>query len=225
MYTASLITAAAVRPTSGPALGKASRSRGRADIADRQYDRRTALETAHALDAAERSFTALVQGPAPLTVDGTALGHGLPARPIDLLELRAILLHPATSCDARDHVWRDLVTRARRHGADWIIGCVGVALPGLKAVVRDRLVYLDSDSEVGTARVAGDLVTAFFHALLRADLGIHPPSRSRRGCAPCRRSNGSAAGLPSIRIRCRFHCGDRSLAPQAPKLPAHDLGG
>lgn len=170
MHTASLITAAAVRPTSSPALGKASRSRGRADIADRQYDRRTALETAHALNAAERSFTALVQGPAPLTVDGTALGHGLPARPIDLLELRAILLHPATSCDTRDHVWRDLVTRARRHGADWIIGCVGVALPGLKAVVRDRLVYLNSDSEVGTARVAGDLVTAFFHALLRADL-------------------------------------------------------
>ncbi|MFB4302211.1 hypothetical protein [Actinomadura sp. NTSP31] len=169
MHTASVITAA-VRPTSGPAVGKASRSRGRTDIADRPCDRRTALETAHALTAAERSFAALVQGPAPLTVDGAALGRGLPARPIDLLELRAILLHPATCFDTRDHVWRDLVTQARRHGSDWIIGCVGVALPGLKAVVRDRLVHLDYDPEVGTARVAGDLVTAFYHALLRVDL-------------------------------------------------------
>jgi hypothetical protein len=76
-------------------------------------------------------FELLTAGPDPLSVDGAALGHGLPARPIAAPELTAVLLHPSTSYDARDTVWRHLVTRARTDGPAWVVVAVGVAMPGL----------------------------------------------------------------------------------------------
>lgn len=169
MHTTTSTTRAAARPTTRWADGKASRPGVRSGRTTDQPTRR-ARETAHVLDVAEANFAALTRGPSPLAVDGAALGHGLPARPIELVELRAILLHPATAYETRDHVWRELVTRVRRDGSPWVIGCVGIALPGLKAAVRDQLAYLEADPEAGTARVAGDLLTAFFQALLRVDL-------------------------------------------------------
>jgi len=38
--------------------------------------------TGNALDMAEMAFAFLVTGPAPPTLDGAAIGHGLPARPV-----------------------------------------------------------------------------------------------------------------------------------------------
>ncbi|MFB4308414.1 hypothetical protein [Actinomadura sp. GTD37] len=140
-----------------------------ADRSD-QPTRRTDAETGHVLDVAETTFDLLTRGPAPLSVDGAALGHGLPARKIALDEVRAILLHPSTGHDARDAVWKALVRRARHQGPSWVIGCVGVALPGLKAIVRDRLRGLDSEPGAGTSRVAGDLLSAFLEALHQVDL-------------------------------------------------------
>ncbi|MFC6879656.1 MULTISPECIES: hypothetical protein [Actinomadura] len=122
------------------------------------------------LDVAETTFDLLTRGPAPLAVDGAVLGHGLPARRIALDELRAILLHPATSHEARDLVWKELIGRARREGASWVMGCVGIALPGLKAIVRDRLRRLDTEPDAGTSHVAGELLSAFYDALLRIDV-------------------------------------------------------
>lgn len=127
-------------------------------------------ETTHVLDVAQTTFALLTRGPAPLSVDGAALGCGLPARPIPLDELRAILLHPATGHDARDVVWKELIERARREGSSWVMGCVGIALPGLKAVVRDRLRHLDNRPSAGTCDVAGEFLTAFYDALLTIDL-------------------------------------------------------
>ncbi len=132
--------------------------------------RGTAAETDHVLDIAETTFDLLTRGPAPLSLDGAALGHGLPARQISLDEVRAILLHPSTGHDARDAVWKELVQRARREGPSWVMGCVGVALPGLKGIVRDRLRGLDNKPGVGTSRVAGDLLSAFCEALHEIDL-------------------------------------------------------
>jgi hypothetical protein len=150
--------------------GQPSRRRALSSHTIEQAARGNSVETAHPLDVAETTFDLLMRGPSPMSVDGAVLGHGLPERPIELVELRAILLHPATTGETRDRVWRELVTRARRDGSSWVIGCVGVALPGLKAVVRDQLARLDSDSAAGTSRVAGDLLAAFFQALLRVDL-------------------------------------------------------
>lgn len=126
--------------------------------------------TMHVLDVAETTFALLTRGPAPLSVDGAAFECGLPARPIPLDELRAILLHPATGHDVRDVVWKELIGRARREGSSWVVGCVGIALPGLKAVMRDRLRRLDNQPGAGTGGVAGEYLTAFYDALLTIDL-------------------------------------------------------
>jgi hypothetical protein len=144
----------------------AARSADRSDRAPH----RPGAEAGHVLAVAETTFDLLTRGPAPLSVDGAALGHGLPAREIALDELRAILLHPSTGHAPRDAVWKTLVRRARHQGPSWVIGCVGVALPGLKAIVRDRLRGLDNEPGAGTWRVAGDLLSAFCEALHQVDL-------------------------------------------------------
>ncbi|MFA1543550.1 sigma-70 family RNA polymerase sigma factor [Actinomadura monticuli] len=149
-----------------------------ADRSDRAACRRSGAEALHVLDVAETTFDLLTRGPAPLSVDGAALGHGLPTRVIALDEVRAILLHPSTGPEARDAVWRELVLRARRHGSSWVMGCVGIALPGLKGIVRDRLRGLESEPGAGTSRVAGDLLSAFCEALHEIDL--QQPRISRR---------------------------------------------
>ena len=48
-----------------------------------------------------------------------------------LPRLRAWLLTHRTAYAARDAVWRDLVTRARGDGPEWMIATVGMAMPAL----------------------------------------------------------------------------------------------
>jgi predicted DNA-binding protein (UPF0251 family) len=110
------------------------------------------------LDEIEYRFRLLAEGPAPLSVDGRQLGHGLPRRRIPLPELAAILMHPSCGFEARDAVWRLLVTRARSGNAEWMVGAVGVALPGLRNAAH-RL----SRSYHGDTQAA--LVTEFVAAL------------------------------------------------------------
>ncbi|WP_203903213.1 hypothetical protein [Virgisporangium aliadipatigenens] len=88
------------------------------------------------LDVAEVTFRLLTAGTQPLAIDGAEIGLGLPARRIPLHELAAILMHPSCSYTARDTVWRLLVARARTGGSAWVIGAVGVALPGLRAAAK-----------------------------------------------------------------------------------------
>lgn len=109
------------------------------------------------LDVAENSFRLLCVGPAPLSVHGRRIGLGLPARRIVLTELASILMHPSTSYEARDAVWRLLVARARSAGPSWVIGAVGVALPGLRhgAARLGRLYVGDAEAEM----LAGFLAT------------------------------------------------------------------
>ena len=84
------------------------------------------------LDAIEYRFRLAHLGPAPLSVDGRQIGHGLPRRRIPLPELSAILMHPSCDFAARDIVWRLLVTKARTGDEKWVVGAVGVAIPGLR---------------------------------------------------------------------------------------------
>jgi hypothetical protein len=79
----------------------------------------------------DRSFALLVCEPAPLTLDGRAVGHGLPARPIPLDVVRGLLLHPAVGFDARDAALTWLVDRAQVEGGGWLVGLAGVLLPGI----------------------------------------------------------------------------------------------
>ncbi|MGH2670723.1 MAG: hypothetical protein ACRDH5_16705, partial [bacterium] len=70
--------------------------------------------------------------PAPLSVKGALIGHGWPARPIPLDELRSRTLHPSTSYAARDAVVVVLVRKAQAHGGSYLVGLAGVLLPGLR---------------------------------------------------------------------------------------------
>jgi len=69
--------------------------------------------------------------PAPLSLDGRAVGHGLPGRPIPLDVLRSLLLHPSVGFDTRDAALTWLIRRAQTDGGAWLVGLAGVLLPGI----------------------------------------------------------------------------------------------
>jgi hypothetical protein len=115
------------------------------------------------LDGIEYRFRLSGQGPQPLSVDGRQLGHGLPARLIALPELSSVLMHPSCGEAAKDAVWRLLVENARTGRKAWVVGAVGVALPGLRS--RAYLLWLHSRGDVQAA-----LVTEFVTALSTLDL-------------------------------------------------------
>lgn len=140
----------------------------------------TGLDTAYLvrgdapLDVAEVTFRLLTTDPAPLTVDGAALGHGLPRRTIVLRELASILMHPSCDYAASDAAWRLLVHRARTTGPAWVIGAVGVALPGLRAAAW-RL------GHTFTGDVQAELLAAFVAALAGVD--ADEPRLAQRLCS------------------------------------------
>ncbi|MEV4565168.1 hypothetical protein AB0K12_15490 [Nonomuraea sp. NPDC049419] len=121
----------------------------------------------NALRAADKAFHLLVTGPRPLSVDGRAIGYGLPERPIDLLELKELLLKPQAGDELKDAVWAHLVRRSRADDPAWVIGCVGVAMPGLKNLAART-------TQGCPAHVAEDIVsemvTYFVAQLRRIDL-------------------------------------------------------
>ena len=114
------------------------------------------------LDDIEQRFRLMGEGPSPLAIDGLVVGHGLPARPIVLTELSAILMHPSCGYPARDAVWRLLVRRARRD-APWRAGAVGVALPGLRFKA-----YLLTKLSTGDVQAA--IVENFLRAVRTVDV-------------------------------------------------------
>ncbi|MHB8449074.1 MAG: hypothetical protein ACYDAQ_01165 [Mycobacteriales bacterium] len=153
------------------------------------------------LDVADAAFTALVSGPEPLSLDGRAVGHGLPRRAIPLAELKAILLHPATSYPAREAVWAELVRRSRSDEPAWMLGAAGVALPGLRrAAGRLARDYPDSGALTDDHRVDVDaeVLTGFLAALATIDIAAgHLPARLcwagyRAGRTVCRREAAEA---------------------------------
>jgi hypothetical protein len=116
------------------------------------------------LDVAEATFLLLTAGPEPLSIDGAQIGLGLPARRIPLHELAAILMHPSCSFAASDTVWRLLIDRARTGGPAWVVGAVGVALPGLRAAAR-RL------ARTYTGDVQAEVLAGFLTALQQVKPG------------------------------------------------------
>lgn len=142
-------------------------------------------------DVAANSFRLLTTGPEPLSIDGAALGGGLPARRIALSELAAILMHPSCGYTTSDRVWRLLIEQARTGGPAWVVGAVGVALPGLRqAAYRLRRYSGDVQAELltafvgalrtvkpGGAKVAQRLLSATFTAA-RAALHAEEPGRT-----------------------------------------------
>jgi hypothetical protein len=156
-----------------------------APVAFAASDSRTVGETAPAtgvngshLDIAEYIFLRTVATNPEITVDGAALGNGLPARVISLGELKSILLHPSTSNGARNAAWRHLAAQARIHGGQWTIGAVGVAMSALR-VMSTRLAH---QFHAEQAEVDSDLLTGFLEALRTVDLT--EPRVITRLCSP-----------------------------------------
>ncbi|MEV0623530.1 hypothetical protein AB0I81_60155 [Nonomuraea sp. NPDC050404] len=121
------------------------------------------------LDVAERAFNLLMRGPDPLSLDGARLGHGLPARPIPLHELRGMLLHPSCSRATRDHAWRHLIERARTQRGAWMVAAVTLAIPMLRRLLGALAGTIPAER---TCRedLEADVLTAFVEALYRVNL-------------------------------------------------------
>lgn len=141
------------------------------------------------LDVAGHAFELLMRGPAPLSVDGAALGEGLPARPIPLDELRAMLLHRSCSRTTRDHVWRHLIEQARTHRGAWMVAAVALARPMLGRLVTALTDKLQADPSARPDRLArmdqedleAEVLTAFMEAFVRVKLTwSHPLLRLSR---------------------------------------------
>lgn len=159
-------------------------------------------------DVAATAFRLLTTGPEPLSVDGTALGEGLPARRIALSELSAILMHPSCGYTASDRAWRLLIEQAGTAGPAWVVGAAGVALPGLRqAAYRLRSFGGDVQAELltafvaalrtvqpGGAKVAQRLLSATFTAA-RAALRADAPRTSTSALASV---PGTAEGHPDF---------------------------
>jgi len=86
------------------------------------------------LDLIEKEFVDLTKPPDPLTLDGVALGCGLPARAEPLDELRVFLLKRQTTWLTKDTAWQELVRRAHQQPTPWIIAAAGMMMPGLKHI-------------------------------------------------------------------------------------------
>jgi hypothetical protein len=118
-----------------------------------------------ALTEANMAFKYLVCQPAPLAFDGRPI-DGLPDRMLPLDELRDLMLTPGLSADTRDAVWCQLIRHARDWDPKWVVGAVGIAIPGLTRLAA-RL-------STGFAKIADDIdseiLAGFLHALRTDDL-------------------------------------------------------
>ena len=138
------------------------------------------------LDTARDTFTALVTGPAPLSVNGR-LFTGLPDQPVPLDDLRDRLLRPDCPRRLRDAVWRHLILRSRLDGATWTVACVGVALPALAATAS----WLAERYPGDRGDIHAEVLTGFLHGLTTVDPS--PP-----GVFPRLRWTARRAGLAAL---------------------------
>ncbi|SEP50549.1 hypothetical protein [Amycolatopsis saalfeldensis] len=122
----------------------------------------------NSLDIARDTFTWLVTGPHPVSLNGR-LFPGLPDRRIPLDEVRDRLLARRCPQATRDAVWAHLVLRSRTEGATWTVVAVGVALPALTSVAATLTNRFAGDP----ADVHAEVLRGFLTALSTIDL--RPP--------------------------------------------------
>jgi hypothetical protein len=119
------------------------------------------------LDAAQRAFNLLVEPPTHVGFDGRGF-DGLPDEILPLDQMRDLLLSAATSVEVRDAVWRELVVRARRDGPAWVVGAVGVAMPGLRRVAGMLVTGWRGDTD----DLDSELIVGFVARLRTIDLDV-----------------------------------------------------
>jgi hypothetical protein len=136
----------------------------------------TSWPTSH-LSAAATAFETLTCEPEPvLALDCDALGDGLglPAGTLSLARLRDWMLDNPTAHDARDQVWREVLTRARGTGPQagaWLIGAVGLAMPALLSHARALGDGFRGDPD----DLDNEILTGFL-AALRGEMDLSRPA-------------------------------------------------
>lgn len=165
-------------------------------------------KTTSALTSAETAFAWLTCEPAPLVFDARPV-PGLPNRTMPLNELRDLLIGSAHYVETTDALWRQLATHAREWGPAWVVGAVGVALPGLtRMAVRITRAYPRHADDIDS-----ELLTGFLDALRHAPL--EPPRVWLRLCWSAWRAGVSAAkDEPAEELPADLPTGSRS-----PTLP------
>jgi len=165
------------------------------------------------LDSADASFRALITGPQPLALHAASLASGLPDRLVPLDELRALLLHPATGARDRNKVWAELVRRARSGSAAWVVGLVGVAMPGLRRAAATLSAGYRGDP--------ADLQTEILAGFLAAMRGLDPDDLDRVPLASRLCWAAWRAGQALACADARYTAARRDLADScdAPYLP------
>jgi hypothetical protein len=87
------------------------------------------------LQMVEREFRLLGAGTVPLLLEIGDLGERLPQQPLDMVALRALLLHPSLDWQDRGEIWHRLLQFADLPGAGgerWRIAIAGLVMPGLR---------------------------------------------------------------------------------------------
>ena len=128
-----------------------------------------------ALTAANIAFDLLVSQPTPVAFDARLI-PGLPDRHLPLDELRDLLVRTTVDADISDAVWRDLAGHARCWGQAWMVGAVGVAVPGLTKMAA----RLSRAAPKLAPDIDAEILTGFLHELRTADLA--PPRIWLRLC-------------------------------------------
>lgn len=117
-----------------------------------------------ALDTARTSFALLVKGPDPIAIDGS-LFPDFPRELVPLDRVRELLLERECPQATRDAVWAYLVERARAEGGAWTVGCVGVAMPALRALANGLTARFADDA----SDVHAEVLVGFLGELARVD--------------------------------------------------------
>lgn len=172
-----------------------------------------------ALSVAAAAFTHLTQDPDPvLTLDCDTLGTGLglPAGIVSLAVVRDWMLANRTAHDARDVVWREVITRARSdHTGDglWVIAAIGLAMPALVSRAHTLAAGYRGDPDDLDAEILTGFLTA-----LRAPMDVARPALYakliyagwRAGLA-ARQQDG--AYVASLELTCT------TVTPRSPERP------
>ena len=124
------------------------------------------------LETVETTFRLLATGPQPLALNGHTIGLRRDA--IGLWDLRGLLFHPATDVGVQRAALVELVGRARRHRGAWMIGLVGVLLPGL----RQQVTGVVEGRSGGTASSGGMVLFGLLERLDDPDMSKEAAAES-----------------------------------------------
>jgi hypothetical protein len=125
------------------------------------------------LQAVEEELRRLVERSHPLTLVVGDLDAALPQHPLDMVSLRALLLHPSIGFQTRGAIWARLLTLTASpdwRGGDWPTAVCGMALPGLWRIAGRLRREAPGLSQVEVQQV---MLAGFWEAAvdLRARLG------------------------------------------------------